>query len=335
MINFCTLFDINFITQGLTMYESLKEHCDDFHLYIFAFCQDSYELLTKLNLEKVTVVSLNEFEDEELLRVKPTRTQGEYCWTCSSSTIKYCLEKFNLASCTYIDADLYFYSNPKVLIDEMGDKSVLITEHRYSPGYDQTEISGKYCVQFITFKNDKNGLNVLNWWRNACIDWCYSRVEEGKFGDQKYLDDWAEKFEGVHVLENLGGGVAPWNVGQYGVFKENNKLKLVEIDTQKKFEFVFYHFHSIKILESGKISPEAYNFYNIGFLKQNLIYKSYIKKLIEMSKKLNKINNKILVIKKLPFKINFKKIRKFIIQAKFSKNGYLKIFGHYIVKPKN
>ncbi len=312
MLNFCTLFDINFATQGIVMYESLKANCDDFHLYIFAFCDECYELLNKLNLEYATIISLNEFEDEELLKIKPTRTLGEYCWTCSSSTIKYCLEKFNLDQCTYIDSDLYFYSNPKVLLDEMNQDSVLITEHRFTPQYDQTEASGKYCVQFISFKNDKKGLSVLNWWQNACLDWCFARVEDGKFGDQKYLDDWTQRFEGVHVLEHLGGGVAPWNVHQYDVSGKNKKIYLNEIITSKKAEFVFYHFHAIKIEKTGKIDIPRYCFYKIGSKKQRLIYVPYIKELIKISKKLHKIDKNIPIVKKpiLFFKKLFNKFKK-------------------------
>lgn len=61
------------------MYESLRANCPQFHLYIFAFDQLSYELLLKLNLECVTVIGLGEFEDEKLLSVKSTRSLAEYC----------------------------------------------------------------------------------------------------------------------------------------------------------------------------------------------------------------------------------------------------------------
>jgi hypothetical protein len=202
------------------MYKSLRNHCDDFHLYIFAFDDKCFNLLSKQKLPNVSVIPLNEFEDPDLLMVKPTRTPTEYCWTCTPSTILYCIEKYHLKLCTYIDADLYFYSDPKVLIDEMGDKSVLITKHRYTPEYDQTNTSGKYCVQFISFKADQNGFEVLKWWRNACLNWCYNHYDDGKFGDQKYLDDWTTRFTGIHELKHLGGGVAPWNMQQYTFIKQ-------------------------------------------------------------------------------------------------------------------
>ena len=220
--NYCTLFDSGYLSRGLTMYESLERNSKNFHLYIFAFDKKSYDMLKKLNLKNVTVISLKQFEDRELLKIKPTRTRSEYCWTCTSSTILYILKNYNVANCTYLDADIFFFNDPAILIEEMEKNSVLITKHRYTKKYDQSKKSGIYCVQFITFKKDELGLKVLKWWRNACLNWCYDRREGGKFGDQKYLDDWTKRFEGIHVLKNLGGGVAPWNIQQYRIFKKNN-----------------------------------------------------------------------------------------------------------------
>jgi hypothetical protein len=289
MYNYCTLFDSNYLTRGLAMYESLKKHSDNFHLYIFAFNNLSYDLLKKLNLKFVTVISLKEFEDDELLKIKTTRSTGEYCWTCTPSIIKYSIKNYNLDNCTYLDADLYFYSNPCVLIQEMGNNSVLITEHRYTPEYDQSQTSGIYCVQFMTFKNDTKGMKVLNWWKDACNEWCYARYEDGKFGDQKYLDDWTTKFDGVHELQNLGGGVAPWNVQQYYIIDENNKIYGVNKSTNKKFELVFYHFHNYKILENNKIECGIYKLdkNDIKFL-----YKPYTQELDTITKKLNLVDGK-------------------------------------------
>ncbi|HAA01379.1 MAG TPA: hypothetical protein DCD96_06995, partial [Flavobacteriales bacterium] len=99
---------------------------------------------------------------------------------------------------------MYFYSDPEVLIREMGNNSVLITPHNYSPEYDNSSISGRYCVQFVCFKNTADGMAVLNWWKDSCIDWCFDRVEDGKFGDQKYLDEFSSRFSGVLTVLKTG-----------------------------------------------------------------------------------------------------------------------------------
>lgn len=253
MYNFCTLFDTHYFTRGLSLYYSLEKNCPDFHLYIFAFDQKANDLLREMNLSKATIISLKEFEDNELLRIKPSRSIAEYCWTCTSSTILYVLEKYNAESCTYLDADIFFYSSPKPIFEEMGDKSILITEHRYSPQYNKQLKAGKYCVQFITFKNNDQGLTALHWWRTRCIEWCYARYEDGKFGDQLYLEDWTDRFKGVHVLQHLGGGLAAWNIQQYVFEKTNDKVTGTEISTGRKFDAIFYHFHYLKFYTNGKI----------------------------------------------------------------------------------
>ena len=278
MLNFCTLFDSVYLSRGLAMYDSLKEHCQSFHLYIFAFDEECLRILKELSLEHVTVISLQEFEDEELLAVKLTRNRGEYCWTCTSSTILYVLKNYNVANCTYLDSDLYFYSSPQLLLDEMeADESVLITPHNYTKEYDQSKTSGIYCVQFVTFKNDEQGLEVLNWWRNACLDWCYDRIEENRFGDQKYLDDWATRFKGVHVLQHLGGGVAPWNMQQYSFIQDKERIIGTVLTTGKQFELVFYHFHSLMYVRPYYFSPRPRYRRNDSTMKY--IVNPYVKKI--------------------------------------------------------
>ena len=44
MYNFCTLFDSNYLSRGLAMYESLAKQCNNFHLYIYTFDDLSHVL---------------------------------------------------------------------------------------------------------------------------------------------------------------------------------------------------------------------------------------------------------------------------------------------------
>lgn len=305
MYNYCTLFNSNYLTRGLAMYESLKKNTKNFHLFIFAFDDMCYEILHKLNLDFVTIISLKEFEDEDLLKVKNDRTGAEYCWTATPSAIKYCIEKYNLENCTYVDADVYFFCDPSFLINEMGDKSVLVTEHRYTPEYDQSSTSGIYCVQFLTFKNDENGMEVLNWWSKACLEWCYNRFEDGKFGDQKYLDDWPTRFKGIHILQHPGGGVASWNIQQY-------KLE------ENPFELIFYHFHGLKFLPNNKVDLGPYRLRKEDI---KIIYKPYLLHLEDIRKRIEKLENR--------FKLYIES-KKFYDKSKPKKDwkklkGYLKL----------
>lgn len=293
MLNFCTLYNSGYAAKGLAMYWSLRKVCPEFRLYVFAFDDTLAEALKKKALPNMTVVTLKEFEDEDLLKVKPTRTAGEYCWTCSSSTIYYCLTHFDIDHCTYIDADLYFYSNPQVLINEMGDDDVLITSHRYSEQYKSEEKAGKYCVQFMAFKKTARGMKVLKWWRNACLDWCYNRYEDGKFGDQKYLDDWTERFEGVHELEHLGGGVAPWNMQQYIFRKQGEKYIGTKIATGKEFELVFFHYHACHCFKKGWLREFSYVWYEWNKQNWDVLFKPYAKELIRAFRTMRKVNGAI------------------------------------------
>jgi hypothetical protein len=269
MHNFCTLFDSNYLPRALVMYHSLVATGERFTLYVVCFDDLALEVLKKLKLPNLIEIPLGDFESKELLAVKNTRTTGEYCWTCTAHVIRYVIDTYKLPQVTYLDADLCFYNKPSIILEEFNQSggSVLITEHRYTARYNQSATSGIYCVQFMTFNADKRGLEVLQWWQDRCLEWCFSRVENGKFGDQKYLDDWTERFEGIHVLQHLGGGVAPWNIQQY-------KLSYKGTDCYvNDYLLVFYHYHSYKYYSDGKHSCASSYYLNKDVI--NLLYDPY------------------------------------------------------------
>lgn len=285
---YCTLFDSVYLSRGLLLHESLQNKTGDFHLYIFAFDDLCYNILLRLKLPKVTIVPLHDIENDKLLAVKSGRTRAEYCWTCTSSVISYVFEKYNVRECTYVDADLFFYSSPAILIDELkSEKSVLITEHGYSclSKIIEQKRAGRFCVQFITFKNEPDSLRILYYWRDQCIDWCYARYEDGKFGDQKYLDEWPEKYPSVLILQNPGGGIAPWNLQKYSFRIYGDSVTGKSRISGNEFDVVFFHFHYVRFMKNGFVDL-GWNFITDNAKK--VFYLPYIERIIRIENYLEK-----------------------------------------------
>lgn len=290
--NYCTLFNKKYFSRGLALHKSLIDVGAKFRLFILAMDMETAEALRRLRLAYVTVITLNDFEDVELKEVKKTRTLQEYCWTCTPSIIQYCIKIFKLAECTYLDADIYFFAKPEVLQREFRNKSILITEHRYHPDYDYTTTSGRFCVQYVSFRNDAAGMEVLEWWRNACNTWCYARYEDGKFGDQLYLDDWPERFESVHILQSLGGGIAPWNLMGYDVDEINGKIFICPKAEREHLPLVFYHFHDFRLDAEGQwFHASGFPGYHIGSDAYRYIYARYLKTLYGFKETLKNLIN--------------------------------------------
>ena len=113
----------------------------------------------------------------------------------------------------------------------------MITEHGYSPRYDQTNISGRYCVQFVSVVRG-NGLNILSWWKDKCLEECSSDADNGQFGDQRYLEQAYDLFHNqIFVLPPRDAGfLAPWNVNRY-----------------RYSDAVLYHFHGFRIINYNKL----------------------------------------------------------------------------------
>lgn len=260
MITFCTLFDSYYLDKGLALYRSLEECAREFRLYIFCFDDKSFQVLKGMGLKHAVLTHHSEIEDEGLLKLKQERSKAEYCWTCTPVIIEYVLKHYKEPDCTYIDADLFFFQAPEILFDEIkgAGANVVVTEHRFKNNWNGRRLckrSGRYCVEFNYFDQSENAWEALTWWKEKCFEWCYHLYEPERMGDQKYLEKFPVLFHGVHELEHLGGGVAPWNLGQYILAgEEKGKPVLKDKKTGKEFPLIFYHFQNIRYLSEDVVN---------------------------------------------------------------------------------
>ena len=204
--------------------------------------------LSSLNLPEVHVVNIEELEafDSELRDCRTNRSLIEYYFTCTPAWLRYLFQKVDRAEIiTYLDADLFFFSDPAPLYNELGNGSIGIIAHRFPAELKTLEQFGIYNVGWLSFRRDSNASECLVWWRERCIEWCYDRPEEGRFADQKYLDDWPVRFPATVVLQHKGAGIAPWNAGT-ARFSEKNAM--IYADSEP---LIFYHFHMLKELRTN------------------------------------------------------------------------------------
>ena len=288
MMTFCTLFDSFYLDKGLTLYRSLERQTSDFKLFIFSFDDKAYEVLQNMKLQNAVVLHHSIIENDVLLALKKERSKAEYNWTCTPVIIEYVLRHYEVESCTYIDADMYFFADPQILFDEIKESkaNIVITEHRFANdlrGKRWLRRSGKYCVEFNYFDQSENAYKALKWWKEKCIEWCYALYEKDRMGDQKYLEKFPQKFSGVHELQYLGGGVAPWNLYQYQLVSLDDSQIILKDRHNQAFELIFYHFQNIRYLRDDLVNINSCT--NNKRIKE-VIYYPYLKEIESIRKKL-------------------------------------------------
>jgi hypothetical protein len=229
-------------------------------------------VLDSMDDPSIKAVRLADVETAELLAVKGGRNRAEYCWTMTPFTPKIVFDRdAQVERVTYIDADMFLLKAPGPIFEEFeaSGKAVLITDHAYDAEYDSSAGSGQYCVQFMTFVRGRSD-TVRQWWQERCIEWCFDRMEDGKHGDQKYLDDWPGRFpESVHVLSQIDVLLAPWNARRFPYSRA-----------------IAWHFQGFRLL--GNDRALLHRGYAVPDVVDRMIYAPYMKELKEILEILGK-----------------------------------------------
>lgn len=266
------------------MYASLRAHLPRFTLWALCLDGESYDTLSRLALADVVPLRLNELEhaDSGLAAAKPHRSTIEYYFTCTPCLPLFLFDRDrSLTQLTYLDADLFFFADPSPIFDEVGSSSVAIIEHRFPEGLRRLEETGRFNVGWLTFRRDESSLACLRWWRERCLDSCSDLPSEGRYADQKYLDEWPMRFRGVAIVQHRGANVAPWNVANYRLSGRDGRLAV------NGEALLFYHFHGLRE-RGGGLYETGLNSYGVATsrLMMRELYVPYIRTLRRIAREL-------------------------------------------------
>lgn len=273
MINYCTLFDKNYLVFGLALHQSLLKNTDEITLYILAMDKECEKILKELNLRSVVVISLDSVIDGDYQFLYEKMSFAQTCWTCQPLLCKYILKHFQTPSITYLEADSYFFDDPNKLIRQIGENSVSLVPHRYSEGHDQSKIAGIYCVQFNFFRNNSNAMLMLQDWEDSCLK--YDKNNRRYLPGQLCLDTWPARFDGVKIIEDIGAGAAPWNLASYCIDKVDDNPW---VDNSR---INFYHFHELAFYSENQVYISSYE---ISSEAMEIIYRPYVNELVRLKK---------------------------------------------------
>jgi glycosyltransferase involved in cell wall biosynthesis len=253
--DFCTILNLPFLLRGITLYRSLARVVPEFRLYVACMDEESESVLRALQLPGLETISESDLHtyDPPLAELQ-SRPVADYCKSVKPSLCLHLLERES-DLVTFLDADLMFFSDPAPMFDELGEDSILLMPMRRGPRNreEKNERFGAYNSGTVSFRRDDTGLETLRWWRGKILE---GRAEDNPLLDQPFIKDWPDRFPGVHVVEYLGCGVAPWNVYQYEL-EPGEWAPLVN-----GVPIVFYHYFGFKAFHSVNA------FHRTGFLSE-------------------------------------------------------------------
>jgi hypothetical protein len=228
---------------------------------------ETARILKQAGLEKAVLITLQDIENPQLLELKAARSTSEYCWTLKPVLLTYVFEHFdNIDWLTYLDADVFFFNNPKSIFNGSESCSVLLSEHDSNASIKFIEEAvGRFNAGLISFRKDFNGREILHWWKKQCIKWCFNTTVTGQFGDQKYLEDIFRLYKGVCSITEPGVNIAPWNEEKYDMNKKEDILYI------SSSPLILYHFCGFRLIDKHTC------IFKFGNTHKPLIHNPYMK----------------------------------------------------------
>ncbi len=245
-MHFYTSININYLPKARILAKSVKEFCPDskFSLVFSDVMPQEIDPEKEPFDEIITIDKL----DLPVLNLNfwiYKHTVVELCTAVKGQALVKFLDTGS-DKVVYLDPDIAVFQSLDTLDKLLDQNDIILTPHITCPeksiqGVRDNEMSalkhGAFNFGFYAVRNTENGKNFAYWWRDRLADFCYDKIPDGLFTDQKWGDLVPGLFDGVYIWKDPGCNVATWNISNRKITKTNEGKYLVNGRPLK-----FYHF---------------------------------------------------------------------------------------------
>ncbi|MDS4028459.1 MAG: glycosyl transferase [Candidatus Contendobacter sp.] len=219
-VHLFTSITANYLPKARVLAQSAKRQAADirFHLLL---CDD-YPPEADPNTEPFdSIINVTELPIPDQEAWLFGHTVVEMCTAVKALGFLEIARRFAAEKIFYFDPDIVILSGLDDLIEQLDQRSILLTPHLSEP--EQTldaivdnEIAslkhGIFNLGFLGVRTSAEGLRFLNWWAERLRYFCHDDIAGGLFTDQRWLDLAPVFFEDIAILREPIYNVATWNL---------------------------------------------------------------------------------------------------------------------------
>jgi hypothetical protein len=262
----CTISSTSHLFKAQALFSSLKDKTSA-TFYCLLTDGDPQQSYTN----ECTVQHLSHLSSPEAQRMCKKYSGDQLRWGLKSLYLLQLLKE-GYEAVIYVDNDIFFYSSPDFLFEQLKTSNILLTPHFYPthPDHDQNWLEANYKVGIFNagfIGVNQAASNMLNWWAGCCLYNIKKSFSRGLFDDQKYLDVVPAIFDGVEIVKHKGCNVAGWNlVSSPRSLDADGKIML---DSRWELIFIHYNYYTLQCIANGKdpVLKNPFEIYHSCLLK--------------------------------------------------------------------
>lgn len=240
MKTFCTIITSDYLPFANVLFCSLQKHTSEINLQVLIVDDNNFSSSGGITVHRMNEV-IRSAIGRNIVKKYTHSSSDHFRWAMKPVFISYLLQN-GFDKVIYLDPDIYFVNSFDFLFKQLDQSSIILTPHwsNIEPAANETGLlqvlqDGLFNAGFVG--SNKNGLDALRWWAEACHFKTEKNVQHGLYVDQKYLDILPVYFDNVEILKHRGCNLASWNVTTCKREIINGKLTI-----NGEFEPVFIHF---------------------------------------------------------------------------------------------